>query len=211
MNRAVGWIAAFALLALALAPASVSALTITFDNLATTGDAVSYGGSPFPIQGYTFVATVGTQFSLDPAYDSSNAPPNNTDFQTFEGGPSWTMSAAAPFAFVSLRAAPIYDDPAGTVTVTGHLSGGGTVVQVFNLPSGNPNAQWATYVLPGGFTNLTSVDFVYSGQYIGIDDVVVSDQGPAKPIPALAPSWLAALSLLLAAASVVVLARRKRA
>ena len=54
-------------------------------------------------------------------------------------------------------------------------------------------------------------DFVYSGQYIGIDDVVVSDQGPAKPIPALAPSWLAALSLLLAAASVVVLARRTRA
>lgn len=206
MKRIVGWLLGLAL----LVPVSASATVITFDNLVATGDAISYGSSPFTIQGYTFTATAGQQFSLDPDYDLSNAPPNNTDFETFEGNPSFTMGHPTPFTLVSFRAAAIYDTPASTLTVTGNLSGGGTVVQAFAIPSGDPTAQWATYVLPAGFTGLSSVSFVFTGEFLGIDDVVVAGPSGDPPIPALDPMSLLALSTLLALAAFA-FARRPRA
>lgn len=206
MKRIVGWLLGLAL----LVPASAPAVVITFDNLVSTGNAISYGSGPFTIQGYTFIAIAGEQFSLDPDYDLSNAPPNNTDFQTFEDLPTFTMSHPTPFALVSFRAASIYDTPASTLTVTGNLIGGGTVVQAFAIPSGDPTAQWATYVLPAGFTGLASVTFAFSGDFLGIDDVVVSGPSGDPPIPALEPMSLIALSTLLALAAFA-FARRRRA
>ena len=199
---------------LALAAATASGQIVTFDDTAPPNDATSYGGDPVTFGAFTFTATGGTsQFSLDPGYDNSNAPPNGTDFETFEGGtPTWTMSSAGTFALTSFRAAAIYDDPAGTLTVTGNLSGGGTVVQVFNIPSGDPNAQWATYALNPGFANLTSVDFDWSGTYVGIDDVVANAAvllTPGVPVPATSAYGTAALALSLLGASVLALRRRR--
>ena len=196
-----------------LLPGVVFAQVITFDNTASPGDATGYGGDPVVFGAFTFTATGGTsQYSLDPAYDASNAPPNNTDFETFENGPvTWTMSSPAPFQLSSFRGAAIYDNGAGTLTVTGNLNGGGTVVQVFNIPSGNPNAQWATYVLNAGFTNLTSVDFDWSDQYFGLDDVVIngaSVAGTGTPVPTQSELGTALLALAIAAAAALALRRR---
>jgi hypothetical protein len=191
-------------------PGLAVGLTITFDNSAPPGGAPSHGSNPTVFDGFTFTATGGaTQYSLDPGYDPTNAPPNNTDFETFENSPvTWTMSGATPFTLGSLRAAAIYGDGAGTLTVTGNLSGGGTVVQVFNLPAYSGSAQWATYVLNPGFANLASVDFAWSGEFIGIDDVVVSGQSAAAPVPSL--SMLATVSLALMLVATAFLARRRR-
>ena len=211
MKSIVAGVAAFVL----LGSGSASGLTITFDNTAPTGDAVGYNQAPVSFGAFTFTATGDTeQFSLDPEYETDNAPPNGTDFETFEGDEessvTWTMSSATPFRLTSFRAAAIYDDPAGTLTVTGNLSGGGTVVQVFNIPSGNPTAQWATYALNSGFANLASVDFEYSNVFIGLDDVVVDGAGAGAgvPVPTLSESGLAALMLALVAASAFALRRR---
>jgi hypothetical protein len=191
-----------------LAPAAAWGLVITFDGTAPTDPGyVPHGvDSAYVTGGYTFTSTGATsQFSLDPDYDASNAPPNGTDFQTYENGASsFTLSGPATFALTSFRAAAIYDDPLGTLTVTGHVNGGGTVVQVFNIPSGNPNAQWATYALPAGFVNLTSVDFDWSGSFLGIDDVVIEGAvlaGGGVPVPALSTPAVAGLGLMLALAA----------
>lgn len=211
MKRFLPVLAALAL----LGSTSASAIVIDFNNLAPVGDFADRGvDGAFNTSGFTFTATGGThQYTLDPAYDPSNAPPDNSDFETFEdGSASWTLSAAAPFSLASFDAAAIYDDGANTLTVTGHLSGGGTVVQVFNLPTGSPTAQWATYTLPAGWTGLTSVDFDWGGGYIGLDNVnVTAGAAPAAaPVPVLPASGLAALVLALLAAGSAVLRKRHR-
>ncbi len=211
MKRLLSTLAALAL----LGPTAASALVIDFNNLAPAGNFVDRGvNGAFSTSGFTFTATGGTnQYTLDPAYDSSNAPPDSSDVETFEGGSaSWTLSAAAPFSLASFDAAAIYDDGANTLTVTGHLSGGGAVVQAFNLPTGSPNAQSATYTLPAGWTGLTSVDFDWGGGFIGLDNVnVTAGAAPAAaPVPTLPTSGLALLALALLAGASTVLLRRER-
>lgn len=209
MKRIVLSIAAFLL----LGPAPATGLTIDFNNLVPTNGFISRGvDGVYSVSAFTFRATGGTeQFSLDPGYDVTNVPPDNTDFETFEAGAaSWTLSSGAPFALVSFQSAAIYRDPANTLTVTGHVSGGGTVVQVYNLPAWNTTAQWNTYTLPGGWTNLTSADFVYSGEFVGLDNVVVTGGGTASatPVPSVSSSGLLALMLLLAGMSAALLRRK---
>lgn len=211
MKRLLPALAALAL----LGSTSASALVIDFNNLAAPGDFVDRGvNGAFSNSGFTFTATGDTyQYTLDPAYDSSNAPPDNSDFETFEGGSAtWTLSAGAPFSLARFDAAAIYDNGANTLTLTGHLSGGGTVVQVFNLPSGNPSAQWATYTLPAGWTNLTSVDFDWAGNNVGLDNVnvTVGAASVAAPVPMLPASALAVLVLALLAAASAALRKRDR-
>jgi len=211
MERLLPTLAALAL----LGSTSASALVIDFNNLAPTGDYVSYGSNGvFKASGFTFTATGGTyQYTLDPAYDSSNAPPDNSDVETFESGSaSWTLGSGGPFSLVRFDAAAIYNNGANTLTLTDHLSGGGTVVQVFNLPSGNPSAQWATYTLPAGWTNLTSVDFDWGDNNVGLDnvDVIAGAASAAAPVPVLPASGLAVLVLALLAAASAALRKRGR-
>ena len=159
------------------------ALTITFNDTAPDGTATFWGtNGEYTESGVTFLATSSTsQFSLDPAYDPTNTPPDGTDFQTFEGGAAdWTVYLdATGSALIDFQAAAIYGDAGGALTLTGHLSGGGTIVEVFNLPpyQGPPfggAAIWDTYTLPAGWDNLTRVDFDYIGNYVGIDNVNVA-------------------------------------
>ena len=209
MKRLLHVLAALAL----LGSTSASALVIDFNNLAGPGGFVDRGtNGAFSTSGFTFTAAGDTnQYTLDPAYDTTNAPPDNSDFETFENGAaSWTLGSGTPFSLVSFDAAAIYGDAGNALTVTGHLSGGGTLVQVFKLPSGDPTAQWATFSLPASWVNLTSVDFDWGGEFIGLDNVVVVPgvAVTAAPVPGLTPSGLAGLALALAVASAFLLRRR---
>jgi len=182
---------------LLLAAQAASAVTLDFNGLVPAGNAPNVNPS-YAISGYTLTAGPSTSiFLLDPAYDPSNAPPDNDDFFTVEGSsPSVVLtSGSGTFSLQSFSAAAIYDDPAGSLTVTGNLSGGGTVVQAFSLPTGNPNAQWNTYSLPANWVNLTSVTFSWPNQYLGLDNIVV-DGG--EPVPVMPLGVLAGLGVLLA-------------
>ncbi|TGD74768.1 IPTL-CTERM sorting domain-containing protein [Mangrovimicrobium sediminis] len=178
---------------------AASAITLTFNDLAPSGDAPNVTPS-YTLSGYTFTAGPSTSiFLLDPLYDTDNVPPDGTDFFTFEGGsPSVEITASAPtFSLQSFSAAAIYGDPAGDLTVTGTLSGGGTLVATFPLAAASPTAVWNTFSLPANWVDLTDVTFAWGDSYVGLDNIVL-DEPVAQEVPAL-PLWaLGAMSGLLA-------------
>jgi hypothetical protein len=171
-----------------------SALTINFNETVSPGNATQQNPS-YATSGFTFTALSNTRiYLLDPGYDTSNAPPDNNDFFTIEGGSPSAVDLTSDnptFSLQSFDAAAIYDDPAGNLTVTGQVSGGGTLTQVFALPSGNPTASWNTYTLPANWNDLTSVTFAWSDAFAGLDNIVVdgSTAAPSTPVPVM-PLWL---------------------
>lgn len=192
------WYAAIAVGSLLVFSQCASALTIDFNGTAPPGGAPNVNPS-YSTSGFTFTALSSTSiYLLDPDYDNSNAPPDNSDFFTMESGSPTAIDLSSDnptFSLQSFRAAAIYDDPAGNLTVTGNLSGGGSLVEVFALPSGNPTAAWNTYTLASNWNNLTSVTFEWGDSYVGLDDVVVdgSTVVATTAVPVM-PLWL--LSIL---------------
>lgn len=177
-------------------------LTISFDGTAPPGGAHNYdwAGTYLDVSGFilqgqfgdagaptnwyasTGVATISPTIP-DPTLPSANG----TDFgYLFKGGdstvpaPTATLSdGGAVFSLQSFLGANLGNQPAGTLTLTGHQVGGGTLTQVFNTLGGN---QWSPFTL-NGWTNLSSVDFVGSQNGVGLDSVVVTPGAATADVP----------------------------
>lgn len=96
-----------------------------------------------------------------------------TPIATLDGG-------SAAFSLQSFMGANLGNQPAGTLTLTGHQLGGGTLTQVFNTMGGN---QWSPFTLNDGWTNLYSVDFIGSQNSVGLDNIVVTPGAATADVP----------------------------
>lgn len=178
--------------------AQASALTIGF-NTSQPGETTFHGsGGSYTESAFTFTAEAGTgtaQFTIASTNALTNAPPDGSGFNSFEAHATATFSLTSPYESFTLegfQAASIFNTPtAETLTLTGHIRGGGTLVEVFNLPAFSGTAVWTTFTLPATWVNLTSVDFASTHFNLGVDNVIVS--GYPVPAPTLS-IWL--LSLL---------------
>lgn len=171
------------LLFFSLQSVSAFALTITFNNTAPPGGSTSYGNQGvYTESGYTITGRSQTfVFAADPGFDVSENPPGGTDWLAFQGpGTGFTLTTASPFSLDSFQAAVIFGFPAATLTLVGQLDGGGTIIEMFDLPASVTTATWNTFNLPGGWSNVTSVSFTSSGDRLGLENVVVG----AAVIPA---------------------------
>lgn len=190
------WYVSMAVASLLVFSQSASALTLDFNETVAPGDADNVNPS-YSLSGFTLTSISGTSiYLLDPEFDLSNAPPDSSDFFTIEGGDPTAVeltSSNPTFSLQRFDAAAIYDDPAGDLTVTGNLSGGGSLVEVFAIPSGSPSAVWATYTLPASWVNLTSVTFEWQDRFAGLDNIVVDEPGATatsvEQVPVM-PFWL---------------------
>ena len=102
-----------------------------------------------------------------------------------------------PFAFTSLDAGHLGPFRTGpevlTLQITGNLQGGGAVVTSIDY-----TIPWATFVLPGTFTNLVSVEFLsgFDGD-AAIDNLKVNGTTTVPEGGPLLPLSLSALVLLM--------------
>lgn len=178
---------------ISLNAASAFAGVISFDGTAPPGGNhnYDYAGTYSDVSGFTLTGRFGDDanptdfysstavYTISPSFNASYPSANGTDFAFLaQGGavaipaPTATLSnGGTPFSLQSFLGSNIADYPAGTLTLTGHLNGGGTLTEVFNTLGGN---QWSSFNLIG-WTNLTSVDFIGSQNAVGLDNIVVNE------------------------------------
>lgn len=163
-----------------------------YDNAGTYADASGFtltgrfGDDANPTDWYSSTAIYTISSTLDPAGLPSA---NGTDFAYLaQGGavavpaPTATLSnGGTVFSLQGFLGANLAGFPAGTLTLTGHQMGGGTLTQTLNTPGGN---QWSSFTLTG-WSNLTSVDIVGSKNAVGLDNFVVNETS-AVPEPNIA-------------------------
>lgn len=183
---------------LLLASNAVLATVINFDN--TTSAITSFSGGGYVESGFTLTRIGDTELAtLDAAFSPSNYPSqNNTDFAQFERQhfllPALSLTAINPFSLQSFNAAHLGFRPADSLTLTGHVSGGGILSQIFTTQGNN---QWSLFSLTG-WNNLTSVDIVSQGAVASLDNITVNADASTVSEPSvlwLCISGFAGLSL----------------
>ena len=152
---------------LILLAASMSACTITFDDVPGTGNPTL---TSLTTQGYTFTSTHFHAVGEPLLCKFGGCVDNGTVYINEEaggiGGPiTMTSATGANFTLTGFAGAqPFLDDAAAaaggfpnatTVRVVGTLAGGGTVSASFALP----DTGFQTFTLPSTFTNLSSATF----------------------------------------------------
>jgi len=154
-----------------------NAQTLTFSGLANSCGGAGYTafGGIYVESGYQLAFSSGSYYSW--CTNQSNSPLPSGNAAIFAGaGDLITLSrvGGGTFGLSSIDLASVYG-PAGSVVLTGNISGGGTVVspaEPWNAWVSNATLQ--TDVL-SGFNNLTSVTFSQSlgGPYFQFDNVVI--------------------------------------
>ena len=160
---------------------------ITFDVPASPG-AVQFSSTSF--QGFTF-SSVDSFNHVASGHFSSAVSHNGTSFLVVSpnetgalvmsnGGANFSISSFDADTFVHLQGAT-------TITVTGTLSGGGTISQTFvtdTIGDGpGPNTDFQTFSLVG-FNDVTAVQFSSAGEAFTIDNLNVATAGAPVPEPA---------------------------
>jgi len=155
-------------------------------------------GSPFTslsASGFNF--TTGHSHICNPT--RTDLAFNGTDWFAHDSNSTITMTEASNslFDFNGFDLAEIFINQSSlTLTVTGFLSGGGTVSQLYTTDGindgGGALADFQTFSLNSSFSNLTSVTFSGALNY-GLDNLIVNE---SVPVPE--PTSLALLALGLA-------------
>jgi hypothetical protein len=137
-------------------------------------------------------------------------PISGSDFfgWAFNGSIILEAESGDPFTFNSFDAGHIGDNgllpDVLTLRVTGNLSGGGSIVANFDYT--NP---WQTFVLPGTFTDLVSVEFLTSFDgSAGIDNLVINADDTRVPDGSQSVVLLG--MAMVALAGIVPFSRRRR-
>ena len=174
-------------LALLFVGGSAHAVTIDFDGINPT----YFGLSTYQEDGFTLTSNVPEGTIIDVNNDvrgNLGIFSGGTNSQTMVWGENGTIStisitndAATPFYLLALDASSM-GNPSGQLTLTGTLSGGGTVQQVLNL-----NSALTTYNITG-LNNLSELDISFDGSTsfapFDLDNVQMS----LVPVPAAV--WL---------------------
>lgn len=177
---------ALALVALAATPAAAQ---VTFEELATA-DAVSYVQNCTMSGGLTFTAVglgcdVGDAFAVYGPSQAAFYTGSAALFNNLTAGVQIT-AAGSPFSVSSLTLAPglgLLGFEPTTVMFTGMMSGGGMVMQSFELAAGSVTPMMINL---SGFTNLSSLTYeVTAPSYDGVQiDGIVFGSVAVVPEPA---------------------------
>lgn len=169
---------------LGLSPSVARADVITFDDLERIGAGF------FPMNSYTHGSFTFTSINNPAASDAfyTAEMSNPTSYAGSAGlflghiGDNARLSAAGtPFSLTSIDMSRLHDYETGpvTVTFTGFLVGGGTVIQSFTFSQFG----FQTFTFDPSFTNLAYVEFgPQNHAFFQIDNVVLN-QSSQTPIP----------------------------
>jgi hypothetical protein len=164
---------------------TASALTITFENVALTGNVLNVNpAAPYAEAGLTLTPTNANSAVFDSA-NVTDFPGDTTDFFGFAEGNLITLSGAAPFTLNSLLVGPTTLSSTSTVSMTllGTLSGGGTLTATF---AGLSTATSETL----NWANLTSVRFSATDDS-ALDNIVINQVPEPAPLALLGAAALA--------------------
>ena len=169
----------------------------TSSGVGVVGNATAAFNGHYSESGFTLTATINTALFTFDAITNSTYAFNSTDFGYFEsrvhgtGTRAITLSAASLFSLQSFNAANIFNYTGNSVTVTGHVNGGGTLSQVFTTQGGN---RWSLFSLTG-WNNLTSVDIAGANDAIALDNINVTTAIPEPSVLLLLSSVMASVFL----------------
>ena len=188
-----------------LAAGSLSAATVVLElNDANPGDVPTlYLLGPYVSQGFALNSTGPTPgfntFGTGAAFFYAGEP----GFSPLMGG-SVSLEAVdnSAFSLTSIDLARSFAfDPAPTVTFTGNLAGGGTVMQSFTVATPVGVSAFQTFTF-SGFTNLVSVNWDQAGSAGSglhqFTDLVIQTDGTVVPEPATAGLFGASLLSIIA-------------
>lgn len=172
--------------ALALGVSPADAVPIDFQSLTHADDSIAFHGTSYSEDGFTLSAfkpggdpgglySLGTQHSN---FTGSTALFNGWD----EGVTELRLTGGGSFSLSSIDLAEIIGNGAVNVAFTGHLTGGGTVQQLFTLDGVAFGAQTFTF---SGFGDVTKVRWSQDYPYHQFDNIVASaNNGTPVPEPA---------------------------
>jgi hypothetical protein len=157
---------------LGLFAASSCAEIIQFEGYAPAGSFTFLSGSPYTEKGYTFT-TSNAQGAIFDSGDAVKLVGDSTSYMSLGSLETLTMTGPVPFELVSLDLGPLsVGNPSVNVTVTGHISGGGTVSQTF---TGLTTLTTETV----DYTGLSSVTLTTNNNDAGVDNIV----NTVSPVP----------------------------
>ena len=197
MNNKISLVISFFLVMLFSHQASAAPVTIQFEGSAPAGGQIA-NLSVYTESGFNFNQLDGA-LALDNNFRVLSSTFGGlglvgTDIGYVQGLPNFRMteSTGAPFCATSLELGGAFGS-SGSVTLTGTLNGGGTVVENVVIAANT----YTNVVLPATWINLTQIDAVYSSDFLAVDNVVLDgDISSCAPAPAAVPTmsfWSLAL------------------
>ena len=155
---------------------------IGFGSLEHVDAGISYHGDFYSEAGFTLNEIGSGQFAtrgtLHPTFSGSTALYSATP----AGGiVTLTKDDGAAFAIKSIDLAGLNNDNPQTVTFTGQLSGGGTIMQSFEL-DGSEFMNQKTFEFDPSFASVTSVSFEQTAPYYQFDNIVLSPVGVREDV-----------------------------
>ena len=116
-----------------------------------------------------------------------------SDYGFVQNPSNFRVTTASSFDLSSIQLGGAFSS-SGTVTITGTLAAGGTLNEVATIVANT----YTDVNFPATWTGLSQVDFVYSSNFLAIDNVVtVVSAAPPAIIPSLSVWMVLVLSILL--------------
>lgn len=117
-----------------------------------------------------------------------------SDFGYVQNPAYFRVLAATPFDLSAIQLGGAYGS-SGSVTITGTLVAGGTVSETATIIANT----YTDVNFPVSWTGLSQVDFVYSDNFLAIDNVVLAPTAIAPPVsvPSLSVWMILVLSVLI--------------
>ena len=165
LMRVAKSLACAAVLALPLRSASADIVTMAFP-LSCAGNNVTLIPGTYAEAGFTLVASAQMAFWCT---GSPNFAGSGVFVNAFGGTGTVTRDGGGAFGATSIDLASVFagSNPGGPLTFVGHLIGGGTVQQTFQLGASQGTPAFTTFSFNQGFANLASLDLAVSGNIQG--------------------------------------------
>ena len=207
-NRPLG---AFALSAAVVCGAAIPAHADTILDFSDVPPGTLAAFNPYISQGFSLTSTSGGFVfnSPDTGNGSAQTVGNNPFYAGANGFAAFAPATITladtggdPFSLVSIDLARDFAfDPAPSVTFTGTINGGGTIVETFTVTTSSPPLAFQTFAF-SGFTNVVSVSWAQGTPAEGLHqfanvDLSVAGNSTTTPVPE--PSTLSLLLMALPA------------